>query len=465
MSIFNGKRLTDVTFKLDIDRMRKGWYSDKYFENVGHMLETLSADGYTFQADSPRVADGRLRGIPVGDMQVEMQWFTRRKPYALVAGVDKALSMLRHCTGHFDDDGSFVEAWDQLEVEAVQDGVFVPYSGDARSVRPVLKVRGTYSHFAMLETPTLGILSRASRIATNVYNTLVAARGKPILFFPARFDVHEVQAADGYAYDIAVHRYNMDYHGRVRSFVSTDAQGNWWGGAGGGTVPHAVIACFLANTTEAMLCFAATQPPSVPRIALVDFNNDSVGTSLAVLEAMFNRYRELKEAGDPTEAEKFRLFGVRLDTSGGIRDISLDPIGNPALDLGVNPRLVVTVRKALDSAWESWDVPGAWVDEARDYCRNVQIVVSGGFSPEKIALFEKLGVPADSYGVGSSLMANDEATNTDFTADVVRVKVKGEWIDMAKIGRRAGENPDLERIPADYAERADCCADLPQNSP
>jgi nicotinate phosphoribosyltransferase len=38
MSIFDGKRLTNETFKLDIERMRRGWYSDKYFENINRML-------------------------------------------------------------------------------------------------------------------------------------------------------------------------------------------------------------------------------------------------------------------------------------------------------------------------------------------------------------------------------------------------------------------------------------------
>ena len=39
MSIFDQKRLTNETFKLDIERMRRGWYSDKYFENIGRMLD------------------------------------------------------------------------------------------------------------------------------------------------------------------------------------------------------------------------------------------------------------------------------------------------------------------------------------------------------------------------------------------------------------------------------------------
>lgn len=455
MSIFNGRRLTNTTFKLDIDRMRQGWYSDKYFENVGHMLDALDKQGYTFRAESLRGAGKPLNNLPVADMPVEMQWFARRQPFALIAGVDKALSMLYHCTGFFDDAGSFHSTWDRLEVEAVQDGVLARYSGDPLAVQPVLRVRGVYRHFALLETPTLGILSRAGRIATNVYNTLVAARGKPVLFFPARFDVHEVQAADGYAYNIAVERYNKDHGGQLRSFVSTDAQGDWWGGLGGGTVPHAVIACFLGNTTEAMMCFAATQPPHVPRIALVDFNNDSVGTSLDVARAMFDRYRELKIGGQVAEAEKFRLFGVRLDTSGTVRDIALEPLGDPALDLGVNPRLVAAVRQALDRAWEAWDVPPEWQEEAKAYCRGVRIVVSGGFSPEKINRFELLDTPVDIYGVGSSLMANDESTNTDFTADVTAVRIDGQWVPMAKVGRQSCENPDLERIPVGYAAGED----------
>jgi len=34
----------------------------------------------------------------------------------------------------------------------------------------------------------------------------------------------------------------------------------------------------------------------------------------------------------------------------------------------------------------------------------------------------------------------------DFTADIVRVKINGAWRDMAKTGRRAIDNPDLEHV-------------------
>jgi len=446
MSIFDHQRLTDETFKLDIERMRKGWYTDKYFTNIAKMLTILNESGYLYSGNSTRLPENiSSAGVDCGDLEVEMQWFTRHPGKTIVVGVDKALNMLRHCTGYYQGE-EFINTAERLEVWAIQDGCKVSSDGNPLHVNPVMRVRGRYRDFAILETPTLGILTRASRVATNVYETLVAANGKPILFFPARFDLHEVQAADGYAYNIAVQCFNQDYASTLGPFVSTDAQGDWWGGAGGGTVAHSAIACFLGDTAEAMLAFARVLPLSIPRIALVDFNNDCVVDSLLTCKAMFDTFRRLIEEGKPEEAERYRLYGVRMDTSASLRDRSIAPLGDPALDLGVTPRLVFQVRQALDSASESWNLPVEWRERARDFCRSVKLVVSGGFSPEKIQRFEKLQVPVDIYAVGSALFDNHGPTVCDFTADVVRVKVHGEWVDMAKVGRRSLDNPDLERV-------------------
>jgi nicotinate phosphoribosyltransferase len=446
MSIFDKTRLTNETFKLDIERMRRGWYSDKYFENIGRMLTVLAAEGYNYSGAYHNLPTGVSPDhIAVGDIEVEMQWFTRRLGNTIVVGVDKCLEMLRHCTGYWNKE-NFIDTSDNLEVWAVHDGTVVKSDGNPLNAEAVIKVRGRYRDFALLETPTLGVLTRSSRVGTNVYETLMAARGKPVLFFPARFDLHEVQASDGYAYNIAIQRFNMDYSQQIGSFVSTDAQGDWWGGAGGGTVAHAAIASFLGDTAEAMMQFSRVLPAHIPRIALVDFNNNSVNDSLRVLEVMFKKYKELCDEGHETEAAKYVLYGVRLDTSGSVRDVSVAPLGDPALDLGVNPRLVFNVRQALDSASESWDLATSWKEAAHEYCRNVKIVVSGGFNPEKIRKFERLGVPVDIYAVGSWLFNNNGGTVTDFTADVVRVKVHGKWVDMAKVGRRPLANSNLERV-------------------
>lgn len=446
MSIFDNKRLTNETFKLDIERMRQGWYSDKYFENINRMLTSLAKEKYFYAGAYHNLPQGiSAEKISVGDIEVEMQWFTRRMGETTVVGVDKSLEMLRHCTGYFDGD-KFIDTSDKLEVWAVHDGTTVKYDGDPTKIQPVIKVRGRYRDFALIETPSLGILTRSSRVATNVYETLVASRGKPVLFFPARFDMHEVQAADGYAYNIAVQKFNVDKESDLGPFVSTDAQGDWWGGAGGGTVAHAAIASFLGDTAEAMMQFAHILPAHIPRIALVDFNNDSVRDTLRVLDSLFAKYRQLMDAKNVDEAQKYKLYGVRLDTSGSLRDVSVQPLGDVALDLGVNPRLVFNVRQAIDNAWENWNLPQAWKEAGKEFCHNVKIVVSGGFNPEKIRKFEKLEVPVDIYAVGSYLFNNSNATSTDYTSDVVRVKIHGQWMDMAKVGRKVGENENLERV-------------------
>jgi nicotinate phosphoribosyltransferase len=450
MSIFDRRRLPASVFKLDVERMREGWYSDRYFVNIALTLAELSGQGYRFAGAEPdaSLSGFDLRQVAVGDLEVEMQWFPRRVPNCVVVGVDKALAMLRECTGYFDEGGRFVNTFDRMEVWAVHDGSEAAYDGNPMNVTPVMRVRGRYRDFAILETPTLGALTRGSRVATNVYEVLKAAGGKQVLFFPARFDAHEVQAADGFAYQIAVQLFNQNFGKSLMAAVSTDAQGDWWGGAGGGTVAHAAIACFLGDTPEAMMAFSATQPASIPRIALVDFRNDCVGTSLAVIRRMFQKYRELVRAGRGEEALKYKLYGVRPDTSSNMRDVSVPPLGDKRLDCGVNPRLVFAMREAIDREWASWGLGGAEADRARAYCEDVRIAVTGGFTAGKIRQFEDLGVPADIYGVGSWLLnsCDEHGTAADFTADVVRVKIDGKWVDMAKTGRRWCDNLMLERV-------------------
>jgi nicotinate phosphoribosyltransferase len=448
MSVFDGKRLPPDVFKLDVERMRRGWYSDKYFERIMRILRQADLQGYRFQGEARRLPEVDLSSVDVGTMEVEMQWFPRRTPFCVLAGVDKALAMLQTCTGYFDDEGQFVNTYDQLEVWAAQDGQLVPYDGAPLHVTPVLRVRGRYRDFAILETPTIGALTRGSRIATNVYEIMCAAAGKPVFFFPARFDAHEIQAMDGYAYRIGVELFNRTQGAHLGILISTDAQGDWWGGAGGGTVAHAAIACFLGDISEAMLAFARYVDPEVPRIALVDFENDSVGDSLRTMRRMFALWAEQTAAGDEAEAQRYKLHAVRLDTSGHVRDVNVPPLGDRRLDCGVNPRLVWIVRDALDQAWRDWDIPAQWRDWARDWCRDVKIVATGGFDPERIRLFESLAVPVDYYGVGSWLMSNCShcGTSNDFTADVVRIKINGEWRDLAKVGRTACDNAQLEPV-------------------
>ncbi|MDX2076042.1 MAG: nicotinate phosphoribosyltransferase [bacterium] len=441
MTLFNNQWLTNQHIKLDIDGLRNGAYSDKYFTNIAHILGQLQKDDYHFSGKSARPLDADISQVAVGQIEVEAQVFNRRAPYALVGGVDVALIMLRHATGYFED-GEFISTWADLYVQAVPDGTITHFSGDTTHIQPVINIRGKLRDFTLLETPILGVLSRATRIATNVYDVLEVCNNKQVLFFPARFDWHDTQSLDGYAYWLAIQAHNAQRGGNLIPLVSTDAQGAWWGGSGRGTIPHAYIACFFADTAEAMRLFAYHMPLDTLRVALVDFNNDCVRDSLATIALFWEEYRKAHENGDESAQKRWTLNGVRLDTSGNMLDASL----TEADGRGVSEALVHTVRRALDNAWTAWDVPEALIPTAQAYCQAVKIVVSGGFNRERIAKFEQNHVPVDFYGVGSSLLTNDKATNADFTMDVVRVRVGDKWVDIPKVGRAPNDNPALTPI-------------------
>jgi nicotinate phosphoribosyltransferase len=43
-------------------------------------------------------------------------------------------------------------------------------------------------------------------------------------------------------------------------------------------------------------------------------------------------------------------------------------------------------------------------------------------------------------------LRNESRTNTDFTMDVVRIRLNGRWVDMAKLGRKPNDNPNLKPV-------------------
>jgi nicotinate phosphoribosyltransferase len=310
-----------------------------------------------------------------------------QKEDSILGGIDEAIAVLKTCSGH-SENGEWIPGWDQLTVHAL-------YEGDRIAPREtVMTIEGDYSLFAHLETVYLGSLARRSLIMRNVAEVVEAAQGKQIFYFPARHDHWLVQTGDGWSAHVA---------GAIG--VSTDAQASWWGGRGIGTVPHGLIAAYGGDTVKAARKFAERFHQDMNITVLVDFDNDSVRTALEVAEAL----------GD-------RLWGVRLDTSEELVDRSLFGEMGSFKPTGVNPRLVEKVRGALDGAGFN----------------NVKIVVSGGFTAERIREFESKHVAVDAYGVGSSLIRGQD----DFTADVVLLDGK----PCAKSGRAYSPNPRLERV-------------------
>ena len=283
-------RLDPSIFRLPVDRIRQGYYSDQYFVYTKSLLE---AEGH-----HPHVI---------------MQVFQKKE--SVLGGIDEAIAVLKLCSGR-EEDGTWISGWDELEVHALREG-------DQIAPREtVMTIEGDYSLFAHLETVYLGSLARRSLIMRNVLQVVEAARGKQIFYFPARHDHWLVQTGDGWSAHVA---------GAIG--VSTDAQASWWGGRGIGTVPHGLIAAYDGDTVKAAKVFADRYHEEMNITVLVDWENDSVQTALRVAEALGPK-----------------LWGVRLDTSEDLVDRSLfDEMGG-FKPTGVNPRLVEKVRGALDGA-------------------------------------------------------------------------------------------------------------------
>ena len=284
-------RLDPSIFRLPVDRIRQGYYSDQYFVYTKSLLEA--------EDHHPRVL---------------MQVFQKKE--SVLGGIDEAIAVLKLCSGREGDDGVWITGWDELEVHALREG-------DQIAPREtVMTIEGDYSLFAHLETVYLGSLARRSLIMRNVLEVVEAARGKQIFYFPARHDHWLVQTGDGWSAHVA---------GAIG--VSTDAQASWWGGRGIGTVPHGLIAAYGGDTVRAAQVFADRYHHEMNVTVLVDFENDSVRTAIEVADALGPK-----------------LWGVRLDTSEDLVDRSLFEEMGGFKPVGVNPRLVENVRSALDEA-------------------------------------------------------------------------------------------------------------------
>ena len=390
------ERLAAWIFDLPVVELRAGYRSAVYFDRSRRILAAEGADTrvtmQVFQRSDAMVAcgidealavlalgAGSLRDAAAADRAFDDYLAARNAARrARLRGGDAWVESVRT---QVEAEAAFDRHWEparpgQLEVKALRDGYWVG------AWEPVIELTGAYRLVAHLESIYLGVLARRTLVASNVRRVVDAAGGKPVLFFADRFDHWATQGGDGYA----------AFVGGAQG-VATDAQAAWWGERGLGTIPHALIATFGGDTVAAVAAFAR-QFPGVPLIALVDFDNDSVATSLACARAFGER-----------------LWGVRLDTSSTMVDRSLWSEMGDFVPTGVNRRLVEKVRQALDA----------------EGFRHVRVIVSGGFTAERIAAFEATGVPVDSYAVGSSLLKG----SADYTADVVL----REGRPCAKVGR------------------------------
>lgn len=412
-------RLPPSVFKIPTDKLRTGYYSDRYFINTRDVL----------------IRDKR-------SVCVDYQFFSRRD--AVVCGLDEAVAILKTCAGLYKNpdkaktlyaqlreiqwklqhasagqktkdilrwqkkrvqvrqklNNLWQPGWDQLKVYARRDGERIKKNDT------VLVIQGDPRLFVHLETVLLGVIARPTATATQVARVVRAAKGKPLFLFSARFDHYWIQATDGYA------AFKAGAFG-----VSTDANADYWGAESMGTIPHFLIGAYQGRTTDAFHAFDRFIDAKANRIALVDWDNDCIGTTRKLIEDLVrkrlgkipsDKAKFRREAARVIGAGRGKLWGVRFDNSGSLRDKSVKGKNS----FGVCPELVRLGRKAFDD----WG------------CKKLKIIVSGGFDEKKIRDFQKRRVPADAYGVGSSLLRE----RIDMTADVVGVNGR----PCAKVGRK-----------------------------
>ena len=336
------QRLPIETFRLPVEELRSGAYSDKYFVRTRHVLQ---ADGH-----SPNVL---------------MQVFC--KASAVLCGIDEAIAILKLAS----DD------WAALTVSALYDGDRVaPFE-------TVMTVEGRYDAFAHLETLYLGVLARRTRIATQTRRVVDAAVPKEVFYFPARHDHYAVQAGDGYAAHIA-----------GAAAVSTDVQGAWWGGEGIGTVPHAAIAAYGGDTALAASKFAEHLPDSVQLVVLVDFENDSIKTALEVAEALGPRLYGVRLDTSGTLVDKSVIPAMgQFDPRGVNRELvvkvrgALDDAGFESVRIiasggfGVDK---IRTFEAMDVPVDAYGVGSSLVANRGDFDFTADIVLTNGKPSAKV---------------------------------------------------------------------------------
>lgn len=260
-------------------------------------------------------------------------------------------------------------------------GVWALPEGETMAAKEVvMRIRGRYSDFGIFETALLGIMASSSAWATAASHCKEAAGSKKVICYGARH-LHPAVAP---VMERAAIIGGADACSCVLGALLL-------GRKPVGTVPHAAF-LIAGDTVKLAKAFDLFVDSETPRVILVDTFKDEIEEALRVAEALGKN-----------------LDGIRLDT--------------PGERGGVTPGLVREARARLNQAG----------------FEQVQIVVSGGLTPERIVLLAEAG--ADSFGVGSYISREPAI---DMTMDLKEV----EGRPLAKRGRIPGitDNQRLQKI-------------------
>jgi nicotinate phosphoribosyltransferase len=315
------------------------------------MTDALFTDLYELTMMAGYLADGRAEEEATFDL------FFRRPPagvdLVVAAGLDLALDDLA-ALRFTDEDLAYLRSLDLFEPAFLDYLSALEFSGEVCAVpeglpvfgdEPILQVRARLGEAQLVETMLLNRICYSSLVASNAVQTVVAARGKPVLEFGAR----RAHGPDG-----ALTGSRAALVGGCAS-TSNVLAGLRFGAPVSGTQAHSWVMAY-ASELDAFRAYARAFPDRC--ILLVD-TYDTLGSGIPNAITVAS---ELAESGHA-------LVGVRLDSG----------------DLAT---LAERSRAMLDEA----GFP------------DVKIFASGDLHARAIAELERLGAPIDGYGVGTALI-------------------------------------------------------------
>ncbi len=326
----------------------------------------------------------------------------------VVCGLNRAVSFIdQNCVG-------------PLTIHAQRDG------DNFKPREAVMLVEGLFGELVNLETTYLGMLA-FSGAATRMEEIVRAAGGIPVVDMAARHYPYEIieqtayaaavggaagtSTAAGYRY---VHRWLGTGRGElIRIGVEEPFEFKLYG-----SIPHALNAVFGGSSIESARAYRR-KFPQIALNVLIDFEGS-----------------ELEVCREAAGAFGKDLAAVRIDTHGGRvhqgghedsvpelvqhilsraadKDAAKRALHKYGFGPGVTVESVYNVRRALDEAGAA----------------DTQIVVSSGFTAEKVAAFRACAAPMDAIGTGSWM------DFLVFTSDITHVQENGRWVERCKSGR------------------------------
>lgn len=236
----------------------------------------------------------------------------------------------------------------------------------------VVRVKARYSTFNVYETAIAGTLSQSTSWATAARECVDAAEGIPVICLAARYAHPAVVGHLEYSAIIGGCTTCSTAHGARMAGVQP-----WV------SLPRGLI-LIMGETGRAAQAYDKHMGQEFPRVIPVDTLGDEVEEALGVS-------RLLKE----------RLRAVRMDP--------------PQNRGGTTPDLVKELRARLDLAGFNY----------------VEIVVTGGLTPERIREFVEAAAPVNTFGVGKFIASS---IPSGFSGDIHEIDGK----PVAKRGRIPG---------------------------